>query len=700
MEEFDKKRKRQEDIAVADSSNKKKESNEQNAKETSSSPPVRYSSLQRPNGQGMKPKSILMGIYGPRGEKIRHVVHEGALALPESAIAILQETQTTCQRNGATLVDSFPLPAIDGVVRPCLDNENAKSIVITELSSEERPPPPPPPQPVVTMVMGPHGQLVPSVQQPPPQQHQPIQPQEKWQTTARNWKLKLPSCEDNVQEERIRGGGDDGREDDDDVEMTDAPSKDETAETGKETQTTTAATTANAMEVTADQAASTTSAPSTSAGQAAAPDAVVAPEASTSSDAKPAESLPTLTATTTTAPTATTPTPVTSTAPDVSSCTLDETQKIPAVIPLPKKPDEQWQQHVPPPNDEMHSDVVKTPNPSWFDSNSVSDLERTMLPEWFDGSATHRTADTYKQARNKIMFISNQLKQRNLTATSARRTIPGDAGSLLRLHKFLTTWGLINEDAINDSAPTAPGMRENAGSSSSNSYTTTTTNSNNKSNIVWDESSREELMEAVVEAAASSKKRKTSADDETSSLVHASIDWNVVSKRVGNGATATECEKVFLALPLEAAAEKVKERSITPDVSSSERIEEEEEEEEEKTLLVGNELLKNIIESAHPEVVKAATDAALAATNDVSQAQKAGLLALVASEAAGRAKKEEETVSRLLAELQEQRLQKLENRMALLDDVEGILEAERVALELERRDLYTARCRHWFGGAS
>jgi hypothetical protein len=345
----------------------------------------------------------------------------------------------------------------------------------------------------------------------------------------------------------------------------------------------------------------------------------------------------------------------------------------------------------------MHSEVVKTPNPSWYNSDSVSDLERTMLPEWFDGSATHRTADTYKQARNKIMFISNQLKQRNLTATSVRRTIPGDAGSLLRLHKFLTTWGLINEDAINDSAPTAPGMRENAGSSSSNSYATTTTNnSNNKSNIVWDESSREELMEAVVEAAASSKKRKSSADDETSSLVPASIDWNVVSKRVGNGATATECEKVFLALPLEAAAEKVKERSITPDVSSSQRIEEE----EEKTLLVGNELLKNIIESAHPEVVKAATDAALAATNDVSQAQKAGLLALVASEAAGRAKKEEETVSRLLAELQEQRLQKLENRMALLDDVEGILEAERVALELERRDLYTARCRHWFGGAS
>jgi SWI/SNF related-matrix-associated actin-dependent regulator of chromatin subfamily C len=46
-----------------------------------------------------------------------------------------------------------------------------------------------------------------------------------------------------------------------------------------------------------------------------------------------------------------------------------------------------------------------------------------------------------------------------------------------------------------------------------------------------------------------------------------------------------------------------------------------------------------------------------------------------------------------------QRMEKLENRMALLDDIEGIIEAEKVALELERRDLYTARCRHWFGGA-
>ena len=72
----------------------------------------------------------------------------------------------------------------------------------------------------------------------------------------------------------------------------------------------------------------------------------------------------------------------------------------------------------------------------------------------------------------------------------------------------------------------------------------------------------------------------------------------MVSKRVGNGATATECEKVFLALPLEAAAEKLKERSITPDVTSSEQTK------TKRRIVVGEELLKNIVENARPEVVQ------------------------------------------------------------------------------------------------
>ena len=82
----------------------------------------------------------------------------------------------------------------------------------------------------------------------------------------------------------------------------------------------------------------------------------------------------------------------------------------------------------------------------------------------------------------------------------------------------------------------------------------------------------------------------------------------------------------------------------------------------------------------------------------ISSVQKAVILGLVVSQAVGKAKSEEEAVSRLLAEIVELRMQKLENRLSLLDDVEGMLDTERVCLELERRDLYTARCRLWFGG--
>mmetsp|Transcript_20948 Transcript_20948/g.27533 ORF Transcript_20948/g.27533 Transcript_20948/m.27533 type:complete len:140 (+) Transcript_20948:2-421(+) len=113
---------------------------------------------------------------------------------------------------------------------------------------------------------------------------------------------------------------------------------------------------------------------------------------------------------------------------------------------------------------------------------------------------------------------------------------------------------------------------------------------------------------------------------------------------------------------------------------------------------IKEQVIRELVDGANPEVVKAATDAAIQAAESLPEAQKSSVLGIMASEAAAVAKKEEESVSRILAEIMEQRMSKLENRLALLDDVEGMLEAERVALELERRDLYTARCRFWFQG--
>ena len=86
--------------------------------------------------------------------------------------------------------------------------------------------------------------------------------------------------------------------------------------------------------------------------------------------------------------------------------------------------------------------------------------------------------------------------------------------------------------------------------------------------------------------------------------------------------------------------------------------------------------------------------------NDMMQQQvpKAAVLGLMVRDAMDTAQEQEERVVEILSEVMELRMQRIESRLSTLDDVEDMLETERVALELERRDLYTARCRHWFGG--
>ena len=110
-------------------------------------------------------------------------------------------------------------------------------------------------------------------------------------------------------------------------------------------------------------------------------------------------------------------------------------------------------------------------------------------------------------------------------------------------------------------------------------------------------------------------------------------------------------------------------------------------------------IIQELVESCPPKVVRKATAAALEAAPELEHAQSGALLGLVSHKAVETATQAENQVESVLSQLLDQRMKKLENRMAMMDDVEAILEAEKMALELERRDLYTARCRHWFGGA-
>lgn len=378
------------------------------------------------------------------------------------------------------------------------------------------------------------------------------------------------------------------------------------------------------------------------------------------------------------------PIPVATTSSSATAPTQAATSK---VIPLVKKPSPQWEQHVPSANDENLTDPqAKTQKPDWYDPKNVSSLEKALLPEWFDGSAPHRTVESYIKARETMIHISDKLGNRYVTSTLARRSLPGDVGSLHRLHQFLTNYMWINEDARNDSTPTAPSLQQPPQLVDVRG--------------IWTDKRRGDLVHAVVEVSQQNKKQKTKDTMEIDGVQNnkntfVPIDWDAIAEKMG--ASPVECEREFLAMPLDGSAAPVSsstERPITPDTTTAS------ESKAPQNSMLQEEFLKVMLDQSSPRVISAVTKAALQATgDDLNAAQNAARIGLVSSQAVKAAQGHEETVARLLSEVIDQRMQKLECRMALMDDLEGMLEAERVALELERRDLYTTRCRDWFGGA-
>ena len=316
--------------------------------------------------------------------------------------------------------------------------------------------------------------------------------------------------------------------------------------------------------------------------------------------------------------------------------------------------------------------------PPWYDPEKVSDMEKRLLPEWFNDSASHRTEASYILTREKVIGVARADPDKFLTATSIRRCVVGDAGSLLRLHELLTHWRLINAFAAGESVPVAPDNRYQHDEMESRKRPVEET--------FWTEGRKEMLAKLVTES--SNKKRKTDAmeEDAPKNGGKVDIDWKAIAADVGGGVSSTECQRTFLSLPLTVPS---------TDTKASHG----------SVMAIGvraarEEILKDLIKDVRPEVIEAATKAALQTTGDLQEAQKGALLGSIAAKAEERAAIEEESVNELLMELLDQRMKKLENRVSLLDEVEGMLEAERVSLELERRDLYTARCRHWFGGGN
>jgi SWI/SNF related-matrix-associated actin-dependent regulator of chromatin subfamily C len=376
-------------------------------------------------------------------------------------------------------------------------------------------------------------------------------------------------------------------------------------------------------------------------------------------------------------PVVTSSTPRAGARPASSIQVKEETKKsieeVPEAKALQSKPAPQWEQHKPGPNDEtITPENQLPPMPEWYKKDGINEIEKTMLPEWFDASSSHRTPQAYIKSREKVIEMSEALSNRNVTNAMIRRSVVGDAGSLQRLRNFLVNWGIINRDGINDSAPTTASLRPNL-----------------KRSAEFTDDMRDSLILAVTEQAA--KKRKMLASSSSASVTPLSLDWDEVAYRVGHGVSAENCRESFMTARL--SGEPSDAMSVSEDASSS----------ADESLPTGaksnHSFAQNLLDSSNPEVLQKMFDAAVEATEFNSvKTRAASLLGLRVTQALENARGHELDLALRLSKLLDARMKKLENRMAMLDDVEGILEAEKVALEMERRDLYTARCRHWFGG--
>jgi SWI/SNF complex subunit SWI3 len=81
---------------------------------------------------------------------------------------------------------------------------------------------------------------------------------------------------------------------------------------------------------------------------------------------------------------------------------------------------------------------------AWFDFKKVHPIEKESLPEFFTGVNPSKTPALYIKYRNFLINAYRLNPNDYLTVTAARRSLVGDVGTIMRLHRLLSRWGLIN----------------------------------------------------------------------------------------------------------------------------------------------------------------------------------------------------------------------------------------------------------------
>lgn len=244
---------------------------------------------------------------------------------------------------------------------------------------------------------------------------------------------------------------------------------------------------------------------------------------------------------------------------------------------------------------QTHSIVIPS-YASWFNMKKIHKIESESLPEFFQNKLPSKSPKIYLNYRN-FMINSYRLNPNEfLTLTSIRRNLVGDVGTLMRVHRFLNKWGLINyqvkpqfkpgysiEKLPNGDSVGLPFtgdyhikydnprglfpfdlykinadkldlqkikqlLKDNEILITQNEYTNNNNNNNNHGKQDNNKRQLEESFESVL-----SKKHKSWSEDQLEKLISSvkefKNDWYKISEVVGK--TPQECILQFLQIPIE-----------------------------------------------------------------------------------------------------------------------------------------------------
>ncbi|KAF3918617.1 hypothetical protein AA313_de0203641 [Arthrobotrys entomopaga] len=94
---------------------------------------------------------------------------------------------------------------------------------------------------------------------------------------------------------------------------------------------------------------------------------------------------------------------------------------------------------------------------TWFEMTNISDIERKSLSEFFNNRNRSKTPAIYKDYRDFMINTYRLNPQEFLTVTACRRNLTGDSGAIMRVHRFLEQWGLINYQVDPEKRPNSVG---------------------------------------------------------------------------------------------------------------------------------------------------------------------------------------------------------------------------------------------------